>query len=168
MNNKICCFTGHRPKGLGMSLNKEDYRFINLNTKIKKQIEIAILDGYNHFISGMAIGSDMICAKLVLELKNKYKDIILECAIPCLNQNSKWNQQYCLEYEKILDDADIITQVSDCEYYDGCMKKRNEYMVDKASLVIAVYNGKLGGAKQTVNLANKKGKKVVIINPREC
>ena len=38
----------------------------------------------------MALGVDMICAEIVLSLKKKYKNVVLECAIPCLNQEKQW------------------------------------------------------------------------------
>ena len=38
-------------------------------------------------------------------------------------------------------------------------------MVNKSSLVIAIYNGKVSGTKQTISLANKKGIDVIIIKP---
>ena len=113
----------------------------------------------------MAIGSDLICASLVLEFKKKYKNVILECAIPCLNQTEKWTETDKLTYKKIIEKADIISYVSKEQYFDGCLKKRNEYMVNKSSLVIAIYNGKVSGTKQTISLANKKGIDVIIIKP---
>ena len=69
-------------------------------------IEKAILNGYTYFISGMALGIDMICAEIVLKLKKKYKNIILECAIPCLNQEKQWSLSEQERYRKILHKAD--------------------------------------------------------------
>lgn len=40
------------------------------------------VDGVTHFIAGMALGIDQICAGIVLELKQEYSTITLECAIP--------------------------------------------------------------------------------------
>ena len=68
----------------------------------------------------MAIGSDLICASLVLEFKKKYKNVILECAIPCLNQTEKWTETDKLTYKKIIEKADIISYVSKEQYFAGC------------------------------------------------
>ena len=46
-----------------------------------KMIEWAIKNNYNNFISGMALGIDMLCAKIIISLKSKYSNIMLECAI---------------------------------------------------------------------------------------
>lgn len=46
-----------------------------------KMIEWAIKNNYNNFISGMALGIDMLCAEIIISLKSKHSNIILECAI---------------------------------------------------------------------------------------
>ena len=46
-----CCFTGHRPD----KLNVSEKVVINA---LEKEIRIAIQDGFNVFITGMAMGAD--------------------------------------------------------------------------------------------------------------
>ena len=87
----------------------------------------------------MAIGFDMIAAELVLELKKKYSFITLECAIPCKEQDKLWRQEQKERYTNILSQADNVTYVSDRPYFDGCMQKRNKYMVDNSSMLIALF-----------------------------
>ena len=58
-----------------------------------------------------------------------------------------------------------MTYVSDTEYFNGCMQKRNQYMVDTSSVLIAVYDGVSGGTKNTVEYAKKKDKKIIVIRP---
>lgn len=69
------CFTGHRPEKLTRSerLIKRD---------LEKEIKRAINDGFTTFITGMARGTDIWAAEIVLELKEKGKDIKLICASP--------------------------------------------------------------------------------------
>ena len=45
------------------------------------------------------------------------------------------------------------------------MNDRNRYMVEHSSLVIACYNGKPGGTKNTLRFAQESGCKIHIINP---
>ena len=45
------------------------------------------------------------------------------------------------------------------------MIQRDEYMVDKSSLLIAVFDGSKGGTKHTFDYALKKGISIVRINP---
>ena len=51
--------------------------------------------------------------------------------------------------EKAIDDA------------TGCYQVRNEWMVDRSNLVIAVFNGQKSGTKNTVDYAKRKGVNVV-------
>ena len=84
-----CCFTGHRNQKLPWRFKENDLRCIKMKESARNQIVSAIKRGYNHFISGMAIGFDMICAEIVLDLKEQYPNIILECALPCHNPASQ-------------------------------------------------------------------------------
>lgn len=68
----------------------------------------------------------------------------------------KWQEDSKERYENILKNADKITYVSNTNYFNGCMQKRNLYMVDNSSLLIAVFNGKAGGTKSTIELAMKR------------
>ncbi len=160
-----CCFTGHRCAKLPWKYNEEDERCIKMKEQAKKEIENAIINGYKHFYTGMALGFDIICAEIVLELKEKYSKIQLFCAIPCKNQTNGWSDIYKQRYNNILAKADKITEVSKSYYYNGCMEKRNKYMVTKSSLVIALFNGKAGGTKQTLTYALSKGLVVKVIKP---
>ena len=45
------------------------------------------------------------------------------------------------------------------------MQERNKYIIDNSSVLIALFNGKAGGTKQTVDYAKEKGLKIKIINP---
>ena len=45
------------------------------------------------------------------------------------------------------------------------MQERNKYMIDNSSLVIALYNGKVGGTKQTIEHAKQQGPEVIVIEP---
>ena len=75
-DNKVCCFTGHRPQSLPFGFNEQDERCIKLKRLLRKDIERQITEeGVTHLISGMAIGVDMYAAEIVLDLKAKYPHI---------------------------------------------------------------------------------------------
>lgn len=159
------CFTGHRPKGLPWGYNETKESCILFKNVMFSIIEKAIVNGYTYFISGMALGIDMICAEIVLELKKKYKNVMLECAIPCLNQEKKWSSSKQERYKKILKKADVVHYVSEAEYTGTCMNERNNYMVNECDVVIAVWNGRPSGTGNSVKMARNNGKKVRIIDP---
>lgn len=131
----------------------------------KQKIEDAINMGYSYFISGMAIGFDMICAEIVLELKLKYPHIKLECALPCQNQHSKWNKKEKERHQNILKHADKIRCIFQT-YSQECMHERNKYMINNSSLVIALYDDMPGGTKKTLEYAKLKGRTIEIISTK--
>lgn len=158
-----CCFTGHRPKNLPWGYIEKGIKFFVFKNKLKKIIKLSIKAGYVYFISGMALGIDMLCAEIILKLKTKHPNIKLECAIPCKNQTEKWKTVNIDKYNKILTLADKITYTSNSNYYNGCMQKRNKYMIDSSNLLIAVFNGSNGGTKQTIEYAYKNKIKVFLL-----
>ena len=142
-----CCFTGHRP-------NKLDYSENEIKPLLKTAIDNAISDGYVTFITGMAEGVDIWAAEIVLEKKKENKDLHLICAIPNPGFEKRRSQYEKERYEYIIKNADYVTTISD-NYYRACYQKRNIWMVDHSSLVIAVFNGTASGTKNTVDYAKK-------------
>ena len=160
-----CCFSGYRPHKLPWGFNEDDIRCVKTSNNAKVKIATAIKKGYNTFYCGMALGFDMMCAEIVLELKKKYPYIKLIGAIPFKNQTKRWvNKVQIDRYMKILKQLDEIHCVYE-KYQEGCMQERNKFMVDNSSLVMALYNGKSGGTKFTIDYARKLGKEVIVIEP---
>lgn len=152
MNDKRqhrCCFTGHRP-------NKLDYSENEIKPLLETAIDNAISDGYVTFITGMAEGVDIWAAEIVLEKKKENKDLHLICAVPHPGFEKRRSQYEKERYEYIIKNADYVTTISD-NYYRACYQKRNIWMVDRSSLVIAVFNGTASGTKNTVDYAKKIG-----------
>ena len=46
-----------------------------------------------------------------------------------------------------------------------CMLERNEYMIKKSSLLIALFNGEHGGTEKTISIAKQAGLKIITIEP---
>lgn len=164
---KTVCFTGHRPQTLTFLWDEESEKSKKLKRTLRETI-IELIENENavHFISGMAIGVDMICAEIVLELKDEYPHITLECAIPCETQAVKWSQRYRDRYFRIIELSDKETLLQ-THYTSDCMIKRNRYIVDKSDFIIAVWNGSRSGTGNTVAYAKSKNKNIVKINPNE-
>ena len=153
---KTCCFTGHRPDKLPWGEDEADPRCERLKGSIARAVEDAYVAGYRRFISGMARGCDLYFAEAVLELREWHEDIELECARPCETQADSWPEKERARYQSILNRCNIETMVQ--HHYDRfCMIRRNRYMVDHSSHLIAVYNGvPKGGTYQTLLYAAKK------------
>lgn len=68
-------------------------------------------------------------------------------------------------YHSILRQADDIVYVGR-EYSGACMRKRNYYLVDHSSILLAVYNGShRSGTGMTVRYAQKLGREIIVIDP---
>jgi len=157
----IISVTGHRPNKL-YGYNLKDSRWIKLKNQFKQLLKE---NECEEAISGMALGVDTVFALAVLELKNEGYPIKLHCAIPCKNHSCKWIKESQDLYEEILSKADIVKLVSEEEYKPWLMQKRNEYMVDLADKVIAVWDGSKGGTGNCVKYADKVGKEIIRILP---
>ena len=155
------CVTGHRPNKL-YGYNLSDPRWQRLKEQFKSILKE---NNCEEAITGMALGVDTVFALAVLELKNEGYNIKLHCANPCKKHSCKWIKESVAQYNYILSKADIVKLVSKEEYKPWLMQKRNEYMVDLADRVIAVWDGSKGGTANCVKYAEKVGKEIIRIEP---
>ena len=145
--------------------NETDARCIALKKALAKEITKLVDAGYTDFLSGMAEGTDAWAALAVLALKKENPALKLHCVLPCEGQADEWSASARERYFSILEQADEVVYVSR-EYHDGCMLKRNRYLVDHAACLLAVYNGEWrGGTAMTVRYAQKLGREITILNP---
>ena len=163
---RSCCFTGHRPMKLPWGMNEEDPRCLRLKQELETRLEAIYELGYRHFLCGMAIGCDMYFAEAALRLREKYGDVTLEAAIPFGDQPGRWNQAQRQRYNSLIDSADRVS-VLQVGYTPDCMMRRNRYMVDRSSLLLACYDGKPGGTMNTILYAERSGVKVIVIDIEE-
>ena len=157
-----CCFTGHRPSKLPWGNNETDPRCLALKEKIFDAAEAAAEEGTVHFICGMAEGCDFYFCEAVLALKERYPGITIEAALPCPSQSDGWDPASQERYRALLERCDYETMVQE-RYTPGCMQRRNRYMVDHASLLIAAHDGLPGGTRNTIAYALQRGVPVVDI-----
>lgn len=149
------CFTGHRPEKL--SRCEKD-----IKTDLEKEIRQAIADGLDVFITGMARGVDIWAAQIVLCLRDEGMDIKLMCACPYDGFERGWSKEWQKLYTDILESADFVKYV--CPGYSrSCFQIRNEWMVNHATRVIAVFNGQKSGTKNTIDYAHRGGIPVAYI-----
>ena len=164
---KTCCFTGHRPDRLPWGENEDDPRCARLKNRLGQLIEDAYAAGIRHYICGMARGIDLYCAEAVLALREREADVTLECARPWEGQADRWPETERERYQSILERCNFETLVQH-SYDRYCMTRRNRYMVDRSSRIIAVYNGvPKGGTSQTLSYALKKGLDTYILDPED-
>jgi uncharacterized phage-like protein YoqJ len=145
------CFTGHRPEKLGgydktVGVNVDVCKFLS------EAVTLAVLKGYDTFISGGALGVDQWAADEVLRQKQR-----LVIALPFETYGENWPPSS----QKVLADlkaaASLVHVVCPGPYVNWKCNERNKWMVDRAAIVIAVYDGsKGGGTAHAVKYAGNK------------
>lgn len=143
-NQKYCCFTGHR-------VIRREHREKLIET-LPETVKKLASDGVTGFICGGAIGFDTIASQAVLKARGTNPEIKLILALPCKNQHQSWTKSDKDEYMRILSLADEVIYVSD-EYFNGCMQKRNRYMVDHSDICVYYMSYPRGGTAYTVKYA---------------
>lgn len=164
-NQNSCAFTGHRPKSFPWKYNEAAPDCVLLKEVLAAQITALAEQGVTDYLSGMALGTDLWSAQIVLDLQKKYPAIKLHAILPCEGQESKWMAPAQAQYRAILEQASNVVYVSRT-YKSNCMLERNRYLVAHASILLAVYNGtQRSGTGATVNYARKLGRKIIVIDP---
>jgi len=157
MNKKsACCFSGHR------KLPKD--KIENIKKRLSLEIDNLIEQNVIEFISGGALGFDQVVARLIITKKEMGQDIRLVFALPCINQEKLWGAEQKRLYYSLLEKADEIVYVSK-EYTKDCMKKRNQYIVERSSYCICAMLYSRSGTGQTVRYAEKQD--LYIVNVAE-
>lgn len=143
------CFTGHR------NIPGEDRTALIERTD--RTLRALGSRGYRTFISGGAVGFDQLAACRVVLLRSYYPDAKLVLALPCRNQTERWTRIEDLKlYKYLLGAANDVVYLSEW-YDDGCMRRRNQYMVDHASLCVAYCTKSRGGTAMTLGMARTAG-----------
>ncbi len=159
-----CCFTGHRPNKLPWKSDERHPLCIDFRSRISDIIYSVWRSGYLRFLCGMARGADLIFCEEALKLRSDHPEIRICAIIPCEEQTESWPLSEKKRYTLLSSQCDeqIVLQK---EYTPDCMQKRNRFMVDNSSLLIAAYNGSHGGTMQTMLLARRGGLSILEIKP---
>jgi uncharacterized phage-like protein YoqJ len=154
------CFTGHRQIPL------ERDRAIRLAAE--NTVRDLIMQGYDTFLVGGALGFDTLAQLTVIRLRREFPFLRVVMAIPCREQDSRWSPQDRAVYQQLCRLADETILLRE-EYTDDCMLVRNRYMVEHSSRCVACWDGSnRGGTAYTVRYARQCGVPVINLWKQEC
>ena len=102
------------------------------------------------------MGCDLYFCECVLALRERRPEVTIEAAIPCPTQADAWPEAQRARYRALVEACDFETMVS-ARYTSSCMQRRDRYMVDHASLLIAAFDGSAGGTRYTMEYAMRRG-----------
>ena len=139
----VCMFSGHRrlPRDAAQ-----------LRRRLDVHIERLSADGAVEFLSGGALGFDLLAAEAVLEARQRHPQLSLTMMLPCRNQADRYSADQKRRYHSILERADKVCWLSEY-YYDGCMLMRNRAMAERADLCICYLTSSRGGTAHAVAAA---------------
>jgi uncharacterized phage-like protein YoqJ len=184
----VLAFTGHRPQKLGgYEPNPIQSKVIsrlegNISANVEKQ---TALGKQVVLVTGGALGVDQWAAEAGMRM-----GVPFVVAAPFFDQAKMWPTSSKRVYENICMHADVALArhlmglihtdryrqaaydqytnriiVSDGEYAGWKMQRRNEFMVDLADGLIAVWDGTAGGTANCVRYASKINTPIRRINP---
>jgi len=173
---KICNVTGHRkivPQGYinGSWWTPTCWAVQQHHEAVKKAVMSTVINLYQgsqvvEFISGGAIGADVLFAEVIIDLRDNYGyPITLGIAKPFPSQSSKWSPPTATRYNNVLHSANWVHTVAPDPYSARKMQLRNEWMVNRAGIILALWNGiHAGGTWNCIEYANNLGRVVLTIN----
>ena len=151
MVESTCCFTGHR------ILSAKECA--DLRPKLRRSLGDLYVQGVRRFISGAALGFDLLAAEEVLRFRAENQDVRLFIAQPCRGQADRWRADDKARYARVLSEANEVICLAP-EYRPGCMQARNNWMLEQSSFVLAYRTRLTGGTCATVFDAIRLGKKI--------
>lgn len=153
----IIAFTGHRSNKLG------GYELPNpIYNHVCQQIESKLIElKPDKIISGMALGVDQWAANIAIKLKIQFI-----AAIPFIGQEKAWPIKSQKIYHSLLNKSCEQVIVCPGGYSAPKMQIRNEFMVNKSDILIAVFdqNSTSGGTFNCIQYAKSINKKIIYIN----
>lgn len=162
---KKCALIGCGPNRL--PFGESDERGIRLKEAMKEQLIKLIEDGVSCFLTGLSMGAEMYAAEILLGLKPRYPDIMLECVIPYEEQAARWPEAVRERYFTIASKCDKETMLQ-THYTSGCIQKEVRYRIDEADAVLAVWDGNRGAVGTAVKYASSRGKRIIQIDPLDA
>lgn len=157
-----CAFTGHRTEKLPWGTDERDPRCALLKQQLADAVEAVYHAGVRHFLCGMATGCDMYFCEAVMALRAVHGEVTIEAAIPWEGQSAGWSAPLRRRYDRLVTECDYYTLVCH-SYTPDCLMRRNRYMVDNATVLIAAYSGQPGGTMNTLLYAMRQGLEIIQI-----
>lgn len=169
--------TGHR-QVLDASIGKfvyvnspDDLAARHLIERLIGAINYYTSRGINTYISGMALGFDMIFAEAAVRAKHECDiDIRTVAAVPFQNQPDFWrgpSKQWYWDLIARMDEIVVLfDNPNDKSEAGRLLNERNLYMVNRGSGVMSYFKGEQrGGTWNCIRYAKSVGKQVINIDP---
>lgn len=123
------------------------------NLDLRQTILRLYEEGFTRFLCGMAWGFDLAAGEAVAEAKKHCSEIELVAVVPYDGFEGLFHGDDAEQYGRVMAAADEVVVVSE-QGGDAAFRRRNDYLVDNASIVVAWFDGvPRGGTAYTVRRA---------------
>ena len=123
------------------------------NSDLRQTILKLCEEGFTRFLCGMAWGFDLAAGEAVAEAKKHCSEIELVAVVPYDGFEGLFRGDDAEQYGRVMAAADEVVVVSE-QGGDAAFRRRNDYLVDNASIVVAWFDGvPRGGTAYTVRRA---------------
>ena len=140
---KICIFTGHRALPDSAA---------PLEQALDLRLEALAEAGYTDFLSGGAVGFDLLAAEAVLRAKERFPALRLIMILPYEEQDRFYSASDRRRYQTLLERADLVRYTAR-DYYKGCLLARDRVLAEAADGCICYLTRSTGGTAYTVRQA---------------
>lgn len=140
---KLCIFSGHRD----LPACREA-----LAEALERAVREHLAAGYTAFVSGGAMGFDLLAAETVLRLRAEDGRARLYMILPCPGQERAYPPEEKRRYQAALAGADLVRYTAG-RYYKGCMLTRDRVLAQAADGCICYLTRSTGGTAYTVRQA---------------
>ena len=166
-----CAITGHRPTRFKWKYNENNNGCKRLKRRLKEQLVQLYDKSVRRFYVGGALGTDLWSGELLMELKEQpeYSELELILVLPFVGHDDNWDKASRHRLSVLRQhSADVIVAGNEENPSVSNYRLRNQYMVDHADCLLAVYDNDRNlrsGTMQTVNYARRKMLPIILILP---
>ncbi len=124
--------------------------------QLARTVQALYARGYRTFLCGMASGFDLAAAEAVLDLAGLCPGIGVVAVIPFARHIDRLPEVDRPRYRRVIDRAVDVVTLAD-RYTPRAYFRRNDFLVDNASYVVAWYDGNTAcGTGYTVGRARRR------------
>ena len=145
---KVCCFTGHR------RLRHEEKKIAKALDRVVARL---VSEGYTRFLSGGAIGFDLLAAEAVIRRKRAFGDVELWLILPYTNNFTSRTREGSRLRTAALEASNVEIISDHASRFAPLARNRRMVELSDACVCYMLCGNESGGTYHTVRLAQDKG-----------